>query len=395
MEKNNEEKLLEIFNNDPFGLLEVKTRSKTRTEDERLISSFEEINDFYEKNQKEPENPRDIKERKLLKRLEGFRNNYEKAISLKDFDKFNLLGEVEESVKEVKEITSIEDIFTNDSLGILENENNDIFSFNHTPKKIENAPEYVAKRKPCKDFSSFEKLFIQTHIEINEDRRKLHPFRSERDIEVGFFFVMSGVMGYVASVGDEFTVNKSRNKNTRLRVVFENGTESDLLLRSLSAALYKDGRMITELDEKILDRLSSITDDDKETGYIYILKSLSENSEIKSKKNLYKIGFSRLEVEERIKNAIKEPTYLMAEVSIVAVYKCFNMNPNKLEGLVHRFFGNNCLDIKIYDEKGISHKPKEWFIAPLEIIEQSIGLIISGDIIHYKYDEFKNEIVSG
>ena len=128
--------------------------------------------------------------------------------------------------------------------------------------------------------------------------------------------------------------------------------------------------------------------------YIYILKSKSDKQEIREIRHLYKIGYSKIEVEERIKNASQEPTYLMADVRIVMVYKCYNINPQKLEQLLHNFFGGSCLSIDVTDKQGNRHTPREWFIAPLDIIEQTIQLIISGDIVKYRYDSIKEEIAT-
>jgi hypothetical protein len=136
-----------------------------------------------------------------------------------------------------------------------------------------------------------------------------------------------------------------------------------------------------------------VTDEDKEAGFIYILKSKSTKREIKEIQNLYKIGYSTVAVEERIKNASQEPTYLMADVHIVMTYKCFNMNPQKLEQLLHNFFGKACLNIDVFDKEGNRHTPREWFIAPLDVIEQAAHLIVSGEIINYRYDSENEEIV--
>jgi len=163
-----------------------------------------------------------------------------------------------------------------------------------------------------------------------------------------------------------------------------------MLLRSLSVALYRDGKVIFQLDENLLDKL---TKNDKQNGYIYILKSLSNDDRIMTKKNLYKIGFSTTQVETRVKNANKEPTYLMADVKIISIYEVYNVNPHKLEQLIHKFFHNSCLDIEIYDKNGKNHKPKEWFIAPLDVIEEVIELIINGNVIYYRYDEVNEKII--
>ncbi|HEL8421678.1 TPA: GIY-YIG nuclease family protein, partial [Legionella pneumophila] len=222
-------------------------------------------------------------------------------------------------------------------------------------------------------------------------KRELYPFNKEQQIKKGTFFILKGVLLYIDSVGDREIIGGRRN--ARLRCIFENGTESDMLLRSLSAELYKNGRRVTEPDEKSFNT-TQLTSQDERKGYIYVLKSLSADPKINSILELFKIGYSKISIEDRIKNAIVEPTYLMAPVSIVTVFECYNMNPQRLEQLLHRFFGSACLNIDIYDDKGRRHVPREWFIAPLEIIEQAIHFVISGDIIHYKYDQNKQIIVN-
>ncbi len=210
-------------------------------------------------------------------------------------------------------------------------------------------------------------------------------------MEKGMFFVLKGMLVYLAEVGEK-TKDEYGKWDARLRAIFENGTESNLLLRSLGKELFKDGRRVTELRENALNNFYNITEEDKETGFIYVLKSLSDKPKIKSIKNLYKIGFSKTSPEERIKNASQDPTYLMAPVLIVTAFKCFNMNPQKLEQLLHTFFGSSCLNVDVFDNEGRRHIPREWFIAPLEIIEQAIHFVLNGEIVHYRYDLEKEEI---
>ncbi len=159
-----------------------------------------------------------------------------------------------------------------------------------------------------------------------------------------------------------------------------------MLLRSLGKRLKASGNMITELDSDRADNLFNVDEDDKKNGFIYILKSLSNEDVIATKKNLYKIGFSTTAVETRIKNAKQDPTYLMADVQTVSAFEVYNVNPHKLEQLIHQFFGNSCLDIDIIDGDGKLHRPREWFIAPLSVIEEAIELIVSGKIIDYRYN---------
>ena len=159
--------------------------------------------------------------------------------------------------------------------------------------------------------------------------------------------------------------DKHHKLDGRTRCIFENGTQSNMLMRSLGKGFYEDGYFVCEHEDHILDKLSQITEDDESAGYIYILKSKSTDPEIQEIENLYKIGYSKSDIKERIKNAANEPTYLMAPVSIVGVYECYNMNPQKLELLLHKFFGNACLDIDIFDNEGQRHTPREWFIASI------------------------------
>lgn len=401
--------------NDPLGLLgDVKPKATaSQTENDRLIASFEEINAFFEVNKREPNKENGIQEFQLEARLKGFRESPEKAEILKSYDRFNLLKEVEdyviislptnnlvsepppsEIIKEKEksvEINSIDDILNDDSLGLLEDVGNSIFDLKYVKPKSIDMPDYVAKRKPCKDFEKFESLLRQCQKDLSGGKRKLLPFAKEQQINKGNFFVLKGVLLYIDKVGKKKT--KKGKVNARLRCIFENGTESDMLLRSLSAELYKDGRRVSEHDEKLLDNFKNITEEDEPTGYIYVLKSLSTHPEIAPIKNLYKIGYSSTTVEERIKNAEQQPTYLMAGVKIVSIYKVYNALPTKFEALLHRFFGSACLDVNLFDSNNQLYRPREWFVAPFEVIDQAVGFILNGEIVKYRYDVEKEAIV--
>ena len=389
MDNKNLDKLLEIFENDPFGILTVKEKKATYvSENSQLIESFNEINRFYESNGREPEKSSNIIETKLFFRLSSIRCDKEKCEILKDYDEHNLL-----KLTEIVEVKSIEDIFKNDKFNIFDDINDNIFDVESLPKRT-TMPDYIASRKICKEFEKYEGLLKQCQRDLREGRRKLIKFKNGQQVEEGHFFILKGVLLYVDKVGE--TIVENGVKNARLRCIFENGTESDMLMRSLGAELYKDGRRVTESDinlkKELFDKFNNITDKDKEVGYIYILKSRSKDKNIASIENLYKIGFSTITVEERIRGAENEPTYLMAPVKIITSFKCYNMNISKLESLLHNFFGQSCLDIEITDENGNRHKPREWFIAPLEIIEEAIKLILNGQIINYKYDNINQSI---
>lgn len=379
------EDLLKIIDSDDLGLLKIKTPSGMKqTADQRLADSFYEITAFYKKNGKEPEpNISDMHEFQLFSRLDGLRKNKEKAESLSEMDEFNLL--------ETKEISSVDDIFNDDDLGLLKDDSESIFKIRHVPNKID-MPESIARRKPCKEFNLYEHLFVECKSELEAGIREARSFSGEQQIKQGHFFILHGVMVYVAEVGEKET--KNRKVNARLKLIFENGTESNMLLRSLATELYKDeaGRRILDHQDKALEDLELIKPEDNQTGFIYVLSSLSDKQEIKAQNNLYKIGFSKTPVSERIKNAAKEPTYLMSPVKIEAVYECFNLNPQKFELLLHTFFGESCLEISVSDLNGKEHKPREWFIAPMRVIEIAVQLLISGEIINYSYNRETNEI---
>ena len=376
---------MKLIEDDDLGLLNVKAKqSAVATADERLIASFTQINKFVSENGREPQSGKGIQEHQLYARLKGIRESNDKMQALAYLDEHDLLNVAH------KEITSIDDIFDDDDLGILGNDAEDIFTLRHVSKET-TMPDYVASRKPCKNFETFEPKFIQCQVDLASGKRKLWPFKNEQQIQKGYFFVLKGILLYVAEVGE---VEKIKGKkNARLRCIFENGTESDMLLRSLSAELYKDGRRVTEHEDHLLDGFSEITDEDEETGYIYVLRSLSNRPEISEIENLYKIGFSTIPVEQRIKNAEKEPTYLMAPVHIVEAYQCYNMNPQKLEQLLHTFFGSSCLNLDVYGANGQRHTPREWFIAPLDIVEQAIHFVLNGDIVNYRYDPIQKMII--
>jgi len=390
--------LKNIFEDDPFGLLNVKpTNSPARNEDERLVASFQEINDFYEKNNREPEQGGGIQEHQLFARLKSLRENSAKIEQLKSHDKFGLLN------FEIKIIQSFDDIFNDDDLGLLTDDSEGLFDFKHIKKIDERASsDFVARRKPCKDFNKYEQQFKDVQKDLKYGKRRLVTFKEE-NLRAGDFYVHNGILLYLESIDEkkevqEYKSGSRERKDGRTRVLFENGTESNMLFRSLYKALLANGKAISEnvddVNESFLETFSNITEHDEEAGYIYILKSKSEKQEIKEIQNLFKIGFSTTNVEDRVKNAIQEPTYLMADIRIVMTYKCYNMNPQKFEQLIHNFFGNSCLNIDVFDKEGNRHTPREWFIAPVGIIDQAIHLIISGDIVKYKYDSTNEEIVT-
>jgi len=390
----------DIFNDDDFGLLDSKVKTSTvKTDEDRLIDSFEEINVFTDKNKREP-NKSSMSEYGLLAKLKNFRENETQKKVLKPFDRHNLLGYVE------MEKQTIDDILNDDDLGLLDADKDlDIFKFKHTPRPEDRAEtDFVAQRKPMKEkeFEKYEVMFQKVHKEIKEGKRKIKPFTNiEKNLHVGDFYLMNGIMLYLESAN----LNKEEIKHRssirvrvvgRTRTIFENGTYNNMLFTSLGRGLQQDGKLITNLYDKIEQDLfvntGLVKEEDLQTGWIYVLKSKSTNAEIRGINNLYKIGFASNSVDKRIKNARHEATYLFADVQKVATYKVYNRNADKLEALLHRFFANACLDIDLFNEKGQRLNPREWFVVPFEVIEETIQLILNENIVNYEYNTLTKEI---
>lgn len=391
-----EDILKEIFENDPLGLLNVKPKkSAARTSDERLAASFDEINDFIENNEREPKpDVSNISEYKLYSTLKGLRDNEEKMIALKSQDKHGLFE------LEKKAINLIDDIFGDDAFDILGDDIEGLFDFKHTPKDYEKAkPDSIGKRFKCKDFDKYEHLFKEVQDDLALGKRKLVDFK-EANVREGNYYLHNGILFLLEKINEKQKVkygDSGRERiDARTRCIFENGTESNILLQSVIRNLQVTGRVVTQNVDNVIkefkESFNGITDDDKESGHIYVLTSQSEKEEIASLENLYKIGYSSTNVQERIKNAENEPTYLMAPVKIESSWMCYNMNAQNFESLIHRFFGHTCLEIDVFDNNGIRHTPREWFIVPLKVIEQAISLIISGEIVNYRYDK-ENEVI--
>ena len=385
--------LKRILTEDPLGILKTRT-TQPITSDQRLNDSFEEINDFIDKNKKEPSESVDINERKLFSRLKELRKDFDKISILKDLDRHNLF-------KDAKEIKTVDDILENDVLGLLDDDPENIFNIKNIPINKKKA-DFVARRKPCKDFSKYEGAFKSVQNELNNGSRKLIIFK-EHHLKEGRYYILDGILVYLEKIEEKkVKIFNDKTQGTRNRVdprttcIFENGLESNMYLRSLQKELYNNGSTIIQSNEDDLQQFEEgfgkIDEKDKLTGNIYILSSLSEKPEIKSIKDLYKIGYCTTSIEKRIENADKDPTFLMAPVKIVSSYKIFNLPAQKFENLVHSFFYERCLDIKIADKTGSYKKPKEWYIVPIRAIEQSIQLIINNEIQNYKFDHLQNTI---
>lgn len=378
-------RLNKIFSTDKHDLLKVKPSSKPATSVDRLEDSFLEINDFYVERGRIPMvDASDINERKLAVRLRALILDDEKVNDLSHLDSHGLL-------KTSPPPENLDDIFSGDKFGLLDDPTG-VLTLRNVPSNIKKA-DNIARAYKSKNFAKYEQGFKDTHADLKTGKLIRANISSEDQIQKGRYFVFSGVLSYVENRAESFDANGK--KNARLHVIYENGTESNILLRSFARTLYraKEGARIVPKDYQTNPEWQDVTEEDQETGRIYILKSLSEETRIEDLKNLYKIGFTTGRVEDRIRNAQTDPTYLMAPVEVVASYKCLNMNTQKLEHLIHRFFGEVKLDMSFKAVDGSSYVPSEWYIVELNVLDRVINLIINGEIVHYRYDSGLGDIV--
>lgn len=373
-----------LLDSDVDGLLDAPEKPARITATDRLERAFLEVVEFRRTHNRIPSSTtRDIGERKLGARLDGILANDDKIAALKALDEFGLLATPEAPA-------SLDDLLSGDDLDLLGDESG-LLDVSDLPirRQIYDGAD-VARREKAQNFEQFEPLFKQRHAELRRGVSKLLPYPGMTHIVPGAFFVLNGVMLFIAEVGEtEYKKTTVReNKRERLRCIFENGTESSMYRQSLGIRLSdEDGQIVVQSE------VPEILTDDEVSGHIYVLRSRSEDPQIAAIENLHKIGFTRGSVDRRIKNAEKSPTYLMAPVDVLASYRTYNLRASALENLLHRVFAEVRLDLTQADRKGREYDPSEWFVVPRHVIDQAIDLIISGDIIGYVYDAKAQKLV--
>lgn len=390
-----------LMEDDELGLLDVKPlATNATTEADRVRQQFEEINVFADRHGFPPghgpeAHKASVSERQLQMRLKAYQTSREVIEQLRTLDRHGLLAASSGTEPEPKTLDDILDL--DDELLIAPG--SDIFDLRHA-RPAAARPDKVSERKACKDFEQFKPLFAACVFDLTAGKRKSMPFANEQEIKPGEFFILNGVMVYVAEVNDPHVRNGKRN--ARLRLIFENGTEGGNLLRSLATELYKDpnGRRISDPIAGPLYNPEQTTKtveapEGRITGCIYVVKSLSAVPEIaRLHDNLFKIGFTTGRFEDRIRNAKDDPTFLLAPVHPVRTYEAIDMNTNKFENLMHRFFMEARLDIEIKDCFGKPFKPREWYLLPLSVIENAIRMLLDGSIVKYRYDAKAADIVA-
>jgi len=374
----------------------VATGGRTAKE-QRIIAGFEEIERFVEEHGRPPQHgeSRDIFERLYAVRLDCIRASAECRGILDGLDSRGILGaEIYTGGDwKVKEAPADEALLA--ALGVPPTPTDDVTTLVHVrPREEIKAAEEIAQRNACRDFQVFQPILKQIQSDLESGARRTLPYRDNADTKKGDLFILDGQKVIVAEMGEPFVSDYGR-PDRRLRLVYDNGTESDLLLRSLQRALNKDkaSRRITEPD---MGPLFSNEEgaDDLPTGYVYVLRSKSDDPFIaKNRSVIHKIGVTGGDVKSRIANAKKDPTYLLADVEIVANYKLSNIDRKRLETLLHKFFGGVRLDVELKDRFGGNVEPREWFLVPLPVIEEVIRRLMDGTIDNCRYDLEKAQII--
>lgn len=372
---------------DALGVSAEPEKKKARTaREERIIAGFEEIQQFVQENSRYPSHNEngDIFERLYATRLDAIRASDECKAVLQGRDHQELLS---------ADLTAGEDFGEGDDAALLaelgvDSSKSDITELKHVRSSSEKmAAEEIGNRDKCEDFDTFKPLFERVQQDIEEGIRKTLRFEQKSEIQKGSFFIVGGQKAYVAERGDVFQ-NEQGSYDARLRVIYDNGTENNLLMRSLQRSLSQDeaGRRITEPtngplfgDEPPEEMLA--------TGTIYVLRTKSEEPVLAPHREvLHKIGVTGGKVERRVTNAKNEPTFLLADVEIVAQYKVYNINRVKLENLIHKILEPARCPLILQDRFGKPFKPREWFIVPLPVIDEIVDRIKDGTITSYVFD---------
>ncbi len=368
--------------------------------EQRIIAGFEEIQRFVEKHGHIPQHgeDRDIFERLFAVRLDRLRSLEECRSLLASLDHQGLLTDME-LVAASMETVSDDELLAElaDAAG-----GGDITDLRHVRKSADKrAAEEIANRTPCEDFEEFTPLFERVKRELKSGVRQTLPVQKMDEIKLaeiqpGEFFIVQGQVAYVAEIGGAFRTQYDR-LDSRMRVVYDNGTESNLLIRSFQRALHRDaaGRLITNSSIGGLFA-DEPHEDDLASGTIYVLRSRSSHPMVSANRDvLHKIGVTGGRIETRLANAKLDPTFLMADVDVVATYGLFNISRVKLENIIHRVFDSAQVDIEIKDRFGNPVRPREWFLVPLFVVDEVVQRIKDGTIKSVVYDPKRARLVEG
>ncbi|MFN0192196.1 MAG: GIY-YIG nuclease family protein [Aestuariivirga sp.] len=376
--------------------VEVKAEkpSTYTAKEERIIAGFEDIQRFVDEHKRPPQHGegRDIFERLYAVRLDRIRELPEARLLLGLLDRQGLLDAPNEA-QGFAEPADDNALLAELGVATASGEGDDIHALKHVRSNADKkAAEDIANRTRCEDFEQFKPLFVRIQKELEAHVRETRVLQKDADeisldqIKLGAFFVVGGQKAYIADMGR--VISGKDRRDARLRVIYDNGTEADVLMRSFQRSLYRDesSRLVTEPAAGPL--FASVSgEDDIESGTVYVLRSKSDHPAVAANRDLiHKIGVTGGTVETRISHAALDATYLLADVEVIATYDLFNINRTKLENLIHRFFEPARLDLEIKDRFGNPVRPREWFLVPLQAINEAVERIKDGSISEYRYD---------
>ena len=368
--------------------VDAKKAAARTPREERVIAGFEDIVKFVDEHGRAPQHgeDRDIFERLYAVRLDRIRAQPDCRELVAPLDDHGLLAAPTGVSEEGAEFVDDESLLA--ELGVPPGGDSDITKLRYVKSRDEiRAAEEVANRTPCADFEAFKPLFAAVRKDLEAGVREARRFGENPTIRLGEFFILGGQIAFIAAVPEEFVTDHGHAQG-RLRVIYDNGTESDNLLRSFQRALYKDegGRRITDPGAGPLFG-NEAASDDLESGTIYVLRSNSDHPDVAAHRELiHKIGVTGGAVEARIAHAANDATYLLADVEVVATYKLFNINRVKLENLLHRVFAPARLDLTIHDRFGRPVQPREWYLVPFSVIDEVVGKVRDGSVTGFEYD---------
>lgn len=430
--------LEDIFSNDSTGLLDdAKSITKSSANNSVLTQQFNDINNFLDKHGRLPSSSaNDINEKINARLLATIQTNHANSQELLSLDKHGLLAAssttstlsveptisaksmrnednasekaasnashepVIEAVSEPPAINSLDDIFNSDDLGLFDNIHSEILvsdsQLNSRNTYDQYDDEEIASRFECKDFYKFEATFERISKAIQTGAFTKTNFSSVKDINIGSVFVLNGILCYVADIYQAENRKNERNQQ-RLRLVFANGTESNMLIRSLATAQYKYENsyqlLITDPDWMDDELAKNFGDDRQLTGVIYVAKLTETPNTLAHYKHLHKVGFSTLTGEARTKHSVRDTAFLQQPVDIIAEWQVYDANARSVEGVLHAFFYDQRVKVSLKAANDNLYKATEWFNVPLDEIEKAINLVIAGDIKDYRMDGAAGKVV--
>lgn len=335
--------------NDPLlNSKDPETRARSTPLEVRARDILKNINTFVSTEGHIPTSKKDasVEERLLSNDLASLRASRENLGGLEESDFYGLVFD------DLDENALFDD-------PLLESRSS-IFSLNSALLQ-KSRPDFIARRMLCPDFHRFELMFELIRDAVKNRTITPRPFRQEK-IKQGEILSLKRKLIFIADVRDRH--DRNGKADARLRVIYDNATESNLLMSSLIRAMQKDkgSARITMSEEGPL--FGSI-----QTGFIYVVRSLSKN---KAVSGFLKVGVTQGSVKDRISGAEKQSTYLFAPVKVLDVYKIIGYSAFDIEEKLHRALKAYRKSIRVTGPTGRRYKPREWF----EIDRQGVASVI-------------------